>query len=146
MTHGTIAGMLLSDLVMGRENPWAEAYDPSRKPVKGLPDYLRENVNVAVQYTDWLTRGDVSSVEEIPPGGGAILRDGASKQAIYRADDGQLHARSAVCTHLGCVVQWNKAEKSWDCPCHGSRFDARGKVFHGPATKDLEPVEIRKIA
>ena len=146
MTHGTIAAMLLSDVIMGRENPWSEAYDPSRKPVKGLPAFLKENVNVAAQYTDWLTGGDVSSVDEIHPGAGAILRDGASKQAVYRSDDGALHAMSAVCTHLGCVVQWNKAEKSWDCPCHGSRFDALGKVINGPASKDLAPVEVRKIA
>ena len=146
MTHGTIAGMLLSDVIAGRENPWADAYDPSRKPLKGLPDFLRENLNVAAQYTDWLTGGDVSSAAEIQPGTGAILRDGAAKHAVYRSDDGQLHARSAVCTHLGCVVQWNKAEKSWDCPCHGSRFDAFGKVIHGPASKDLEPVELKKIA
>ena len=146
MTHGTIAGILLPDLIMGRENSWAEAYDPSRKPVKGLPDFLKENINVAAQYTDWLTGGDVSSAEEIPRGEGAILRDGVSKHAVYRDDEGQLHAMSAVCTHLGCVVKWNKAERSWDCPCHGSRFDAMGRVVNGPATKDLAAVERRKIA
>ena len=146
MTHGTIAGILLPDLIMGRENSWAEAYDPSRKPVKGLPDFLKENINVAAQYTDWLTGGDVSSAEEIPRGEGAILRDGASKHAVYRDDEGQLHAMSAVCTHLGCVVKWNKAERSWDCPCHGSRFDSMGRVVNGPATKELAAVERRKIA
>jgi len=146
MTHGTIAGILLSDLIMGRENPWTEAYDPSRKPVRGLAEFIKENVNVAAQYSDWVKGGDVASAGEIPAGEGAILRDGASKQAVYRADDGQLHAMSAVCTHLGCIVKWNNAEKSWDCPCHGSRFDAFGKVINGPATKDLAPVELRKIA
>ena len=146
MTHGTIAGILLSDLIMGRENPWTEAYDPSRKPVRGLAEFIKENVNVATQYSDWVKGGDVASAGEIPAGEGAILRDGASKQAVYRADDGQLHAMSAVCTHLGCIVKWNNAEKSWDCPCHGSRFDAFGKVINGPATKDLAPVELRKIA
>jgi glycine/D-amino acid oxidase-like deaminating enzyme/nitrite reductase/ring-hydroxylating ferredoxin subunit len=146
MTHGTIAGILLSDLIMGRENPWVEVYDPTRKPVRGLTEFVKENVNVAVQYADWVKGGDVASADEIARGEGAIIRDGASKQAVYRADDGQLHAMSAVCTHLGCVVKWNKAEKSWDCPCHGSRFDALGKVINGPATKELAPVELRKIA
>ena len=146
MTHGTIAAMLLSDLIAGRENTWSEAYEPSRKPLKGARDFLRENINVAAQYTDWVTGGDVSSIDEIHPGSGAILRDGASKQAVYRDDSGEVHAMSAVCTHLGCIVNWNMAEKSWDCPCHGSRFDALGKVIHGPAVKDLEGVKTRKIA
>src|SRR5688500_19484118 len=86
MTHGTIASMLLSDLIAGRENTWSEAYEPSRKPVKGARDFLRENINVAAQYADWVTGGDVSSIDEIHPGSGAILRDGASKQAVYRDD------------------------------------------------------------
>jgi glycine/D-amino acid oxidase-like deaminating enzyme/nitrite reductase/ring-hydroxylating ferredoxin subunit len=146
MTHGTIAGILLSDLIMGRENPWTEVYDPSRKPVRGLAEFIKENANVAAQYADWLKGGDVASAEEIPLGEGAVLRDGASKQAVYKADDGRLHAMTAVCTHLGCIVKWNSAEKSWDCPCHGSRFDAFGKVINGPATKELTPVEVRKIA
>jgi glycine/D-amino acid oxidase-like deaminating enzyme/nitrite reductase/ring-hydroxylating ferredoxin subunit len=146
MTHGTIAGILLSDLIMGRENPWTEVYDPSRKPVRGFTDFVKENVNVAVQYTDWLKGGDIASANDIPLGEGAILQDGVSKQAVYRADDGRFHAMSAVCTHLGCIVKWNKAEKSWDCPCHGSRFDSLGRVINGPATKDLAPVELRKIA
>jgi glycine/D-amino acid oxidase-like deaminating enzyme/nitrite reductase/ring-hydroxylating ferredoxin subunit len=146
MTHGTIAGMILPDLIMGREHPWAEAFEPSRKPLRGITEFVKENVNVAAQYTDWLTGGEVASVGEIPAGSGAIVRDGVSKLAVYRTDDGQLHAMSAACTHLGCVVNWNSAEKSWDCPCHGSRFDALGKAVNGPATKDLEAVDVRKIA
>jgi len=146
MTHGTIAGILLSDLIMGRENPWTEVYDPARKPVRGITEFVKENVNVAAQYTDWVTGGDVASVEDIPVGEGAVLRDGVSKRAVYRNEDGQLHAMSAVCTHLGCIVKWNTAEKSWDCPCHGSRFDSLGKVINGPATKELAPVDLRKIA
>ena len=146
MTHGTIAGMLLSDLVIGRENPWAEVYDPEPKAGRGVGGVPKENVNVAAQYTDWVTGGDVSTMDEIAAGSGAIVRDGTSKLAIYRTDDGELHAMSAACTHLGCVVNWNKAEKSWDCPCHGSRFDAYGKVINGPATKELAAVDARKIA
>jgi glycine/D-amino acid oxidase-like deaminating enzyme/nitrite reductase/ring-hydroxylating ferredoxin subunit len=146
MTHGTIAGMILPDLIAGRENAWAEAYDPSRTPLRGISDFVKENVNVAAQYTDWLTGGEVASVGEIPPGEGAIVRDGVSKLAVYRNANGQLHAMSAACTHLGCVVNWNAVEKSWDCPCHGSRFNAMGKAVNGPATSDLEAVDERKIA
>jgi glycine/D-amino acid oxidase-like deaminating enzyme/nitrite reductase/ring-hydroxylating ferredoxin subunit len=146
MTHGTIAGMLLPDLIMGRDNPWAEAFDPSRKVPRAVSRFLKENLNVAAQYGDWVTGGDVASADQIPAGSGAILRDGVSMLAIYRTDDGQVHAMSATCTHLGCVVAWNGAEKSWDCPCHGSRFDAFGKVVNGPATADLAPTDVRKIA
>jgi glycine/D-amino acid oxidase-like deaminating enzyme/nitrite reductase/ring-hydroxylating ferredoxin subunit len=146
MTHGTIAGMLIPDVIEGRENPWAEVYDPSRKPLRGLRQFIKENVNVAAQYTDWIKGGDVESTDQIPAGTGAVVQNGKSKLAIYRADDGHLYAMSATCTHLGCVVNWNKTEKSWDCPCHGSRFDAFGKVINGPATKELEAVDVRKIA
>jgi glycine/D-amino acid oxidase-like deaminating enzyme/nitrite reductase/ring-hydroxylating ferredoxin subunit len=146
MTHGTIAGMLLSDLVNGRSNPWADVYDPNRKAVRGFADFVRENLNVAGQYTDWVTGGDVNSVEEIPSGHGAVIRDGASKVAVYREETGKLHTMSATCTHLGCIVNWNDVEKTWDCPCHGSRFDSVGRVVNGPATRDLSSVDLRKTA
>ncbi|MFO0808531.1 MAG: FAD-dependent oxidoreductase [Gemmataceae bacterium] len=137
MTHGTIAGMLLSDLILGRVNQWAEVYDPSRTPVKAALDYARENLNVAGQYLDWVTGGDVASADEVKPGQGAVVRRGLSKVAVYRDEDGTKHECSAVCPHLGCVVHWNDAEMTWDCPCHGSRFT---KVTHGPAVADLAPV------
>jgi Rieske Fe-S protein len=143
MTHGTIAGMLITDLIQGRPNPWSEAYDPSRKPVRSAWDYLKENLNVAAQYADWLTPGDVKSLEAIASNDGAILRSGLSKLAAYRDDSGRLHLMSAVCPHLGCVVQWNGAEKTWDCPCHGSRFDCNGHVIQGPAASDLDPADER---
>ncbi|MEX0718208.1 MAG: FAD-dependent oxidoreductase [Planctomycetaceae bacterium] len=141
MTHGTIAGILLTDLILGRENPWATLYDPSRKPLRALGEYVKDATNMAAQYTDWLMGGDVGSADEIPHDSGAILRRGLSKVAAYRDENGTLHERSAVCPHLGCVVRWNPAEKSWDCPCHGSRFDKLGKVFNGPANRDLAPLE-----
>jgi Rieske Fe-S protein len=133
MTHGAIAGMLLSDLILGKENPWATLYDPTRKSLRGADTFAKENLNVAVQYGAWLTGGEVGSVDEIAAGSGAILRRGLSKVAVYRDDQGQLHERSAVCTHLGCIVQWNPAEKTWDCPCHGSRFNHGGQPINGPA-------------
>jgi glycine/D-amino acid oxidase-like deaminating enzyme/nitrite reductase/ring-hydroxylating ferredoxin subunit len=138
MTHGTIAGVLLTDLIMNRENPWAEIYDPSRKPFDAPLEYAKENLNVAAQYTDLATPGDVSSTDEIAAGEGAVIRRGLTKVAAYRDDAGALYERSAVCTHLGCVVRWNTGEKTWDCPCHGSRFDPRdGHPVNGPAIKGL---------
>jgi glycine/D-amino acid oxidase-like deaminating enzyme/nitrite reductase/ring-hydroxylating ferredoxin subunit len=139
LTHGTIAGMLLGDLIQGHENPWAGLYDPSRKPLRAAREFARENLNVARQYADYLTRGDVTSAEEIAAGSGAVMRRGLRKLAIYKDAQGNVHERSAVCPHLGCIVQWNGAEKTWDCPCHGSRFDCHGKVINGPANRDLAP-------
>lgn len=142
MTHGTIAGILLTDLIMDRANPWAELYDPSRKTVAAVKDYVEENINVGAQYLDLVTPGEIDSVDEIRKGEGCVLRSGLSKVAVYRDKDGTLHSLSAVCVHLGCVVTWNSAEKTWDCPCHGSRYDALGGVINGPANSDLPPVVI----
>jgi len=143
MTHGAIASILLTDLILGRENPWAALYEPSRKTLRAGLEFVRENVNVAAQYTDWLAGADVRSVNEVPAGCGAIVRDGARLIAAYRDESSTLHECSAVCTHLGCIVSWNAAEKSWDCPCHGSRFDVDGNVLNGPATAGLKPVVAR---
>jgi Rieske Fe-S protein len=96
---------------------------------------------VALQYADWVTSSEVESVREIQPGSGAVLRRGLSKVAVYRDEKGALHEMSAVCPHLGCIVQWNAAEHSWDCPCHGSRFDKQGKVINGPSNVDLSSTE-----
>lgn len=137
MTHGTIAGILLSDLLLGKTNPWTELYDPARKSIKAAGEFLKENINVVARYAEWLTSGDVSSADEIPPGGGAVLRRGVTKVALYRDDAGVLHEMSAMCTHLGCVVHWNDNEKTWDCPCHGSRFACEGGVMNGPANRGL---------
>ncbi len=141
MTHGTIAGILLTDLIQGRENPWATLYDPARKSLRALGTFLSENVNVAAQYVDWVTGGDVGSPSEVKAGEGAVLRKGLKKLALYRDEEGDRHTLSAVCPHLGCVVQWNTAEKTWDCPCHGSRFKATGEVINGPSLSGLASVE-----
>ena len=144
ITHGIIAGMLITDLIAGRENPWAKLYDPSRKTLKPrvLADYIAENANVVAQFRDYVSPGSAKSVDDIKPGEGAILRQGVKKIATYRDDNGELHGFSAVCPHLGCVVRWDACEKTWDCPCHGSRFDALGCVVNGPAISGLEPVAV----
>jgi glycine/D-amino acid oxidase-like deaminating enzyme/nitrite reductase/ring-hydroxylating ferredoxin subunit len=142
MTHGTIAGILLADLITGRENTWMQIYDPKRKTLKPIviADYAKENANVVAQLRDYLTSGDVSQANEIKAGEGALIRDGASKVAVYRDESGTLHRLSAVCPHLKCIVRWNATEKTWDCPCHGSRFDCLGHMVNGPASADLAPI------
>jgi len=138
MTHGTIAGMLITDLIAGRENRWARIYDPSRTPVRALKAFGRENANVAGQYIDLVTPGEVPDPSQVAPGHGAVIRRGTTKVAVYRSPDGQLEERSAICTHLGCVVRWNSLETTWDCPCHGSRFGTDGRVVNGPAVSPLQ--------
>ena len=141
MTHGTIGGMLVSDLILGRENPWAEVYDPSRLATQSIVEAVPEIIKSTVPYVDWATGGDVSSVDEIKNGEGAIIRDGTSKIAAYRDENGKLFKRSAVCTHMGCIVRFNSMEKTWDCPCHGSRFGVEGHPINTPAITPLAPVE-----
>ncbi|HEX5833358.1 MAG TPA: FAD-dependent oxidoreductase [Pyrinomonadaceae bacterium] len=140
MTHGTIAGMLLTDLLQGRKNPWEDLYSPSRITLRSLGEYAGENLNVAGQFTDYVTPGEISSVDELNPGEGAIMREGLSKLAVFRDEGGAVHKLSAVCPHLGCVVGWNSTEKTWDCPCHGSKYRADGRVYQGPANSDLSKV------
>ena len=143
MTHGTIAGMLLTDLILGRKNPWTALYDPSRISVNAptAGEFLKENLNVAKQYTDWVTPGDQENADHLTPESGCVIRKGMTKIAVYCDAEGTHHERSAVCPHLGCIVNWNSVERSWDCPCHGSRFDAMGKVINGPALSNLGNVE-----
>ncbi|HEV7299539.1 MAG TPA: FAD-dependent oxidoreductase [Tepidisphaeraceae bacterium] len=137
LTHGTLGAKLVTDLIRGRENPWTETYDPTRKPTHSLGEYVSENLNTAAQYVDLVTGSDVPNEEAIAPNSGAVMRDGLSKTAVHRDNLGQIHKCSALCTHLKGVVQWNEIEQTWDCPAHGSRFDPKGKVVMGPAVDDL---------
>ena len=141
MTHGTIAGMLLTDLIQGRQNEWAPLYDPARITLRAATEFMKENLNVAAQFRDYASGGDVTDAQQIKPGTGAIIRDGIKKLAVYRDSEGKSHTCSAVCPHLGCIVDWNHVESTWDCPCHGSRFNPSGTVLNGPANRGLEPVE-----
>jgi len=142
MTHTAIGAMIIRDQLMRRENPWIALYDPARKATHGLGEFAREQANTLSQYADWVKGGEVESAAEIAPGQGAVVRDGAAKLAVYRDDDGGLHAVSAMCTHLGCQVHWNSVERSWDCPCHASRFATDGAVLHGPANTALKAGEL----
>lgn len=144
MTNGTLAAMIIADLILERGNPWAEFYDPNRLNLRAsAPTMIKEGLNAARHLIgDRLTKGG-TSVAEIPPGEGEIVKIGGDRLAVYKDEQGRLHALSPVCTHMGCIVGWNSAEKSWDCPCHGSRFSVDGRVLHGPAVEDLEHKEVR---
>jgi glycine/D-amino acid oxidase-like deaminating enzyme/nitrite reductase/ring-hydroxylating ferredoxin subunit len=140
MTNGTAAALVLADLVRGRDNAWAELFDPSRiTPLASAPTLLKENAQVGMRFVgDRVTKPGTRSLEQLARGEGDIVRLDGEKVAGYRDEDGELIAVSPRCTHLGCQVNWNAAERSWDCPCHGSRFAPGGEVLHGPAVHRLE--------
>lgn len=138
ITHGSVAGILISDLIVKGESPWTEIYDPSRKPVKAAGTFLSENLTVAKNFAEYVAPGERSSWDELEPGEGAIVRKGLSKVAAFRDDSGKLFLRSARCPHLGCHVHWNSFERCWDCPCHGSQFAPDGTALNGPAFSPLD--------
>ncbi|CAM4179026.1 FAD-dependent oxidoreductase [Kibdelosporangium persicum] len=143
LSTSTFAAMILADLIAGRENPWAERFSPHRMTLSGTPTLAKLNAKVAVDLVgDRLTPADANDVAEIPEGQARVVRDGLGKKGVYRDPDGHLHGVSLRCTHLGCLVRFNAAEISWDCPCHGSRFDVDGNVLEGPATKPLPEREV----
>jgi Rieske Fe-S protein len=133
--------MIVSDLILERENPWTEVYEPSRLATQSVAEAIPEIISSTAPYVDWLTGGDVSSVDEIKPGKGAIISHGTTKIAAYRDDNGNVHQRSAVCAHLGCIVRFNTLEKTWDCPCHGSRYGIDGHPINTPAFTGLAEIE-----
>ncbi len=139
LTHGTLGAMLINDLIAKRDNPWAKLYDPLRKETN--LEFIKENANTTAQFKDYVTAGEVKNESEVKPGSGALMREGLKKVAVYRDDSGAVHKCSAVCTHLGCIVHWNDVEKSWDCPCHGSRFSAKGEPVMGPAVDGLSSLD-----
>ena len=139
LTNGVAAAEILADLIGGRTNPWASLFDPNRfKPAAQAKELVKENANVGWRFVrDKVGGGDFSSLDEIEPGQGGLVREGAGKVAAYRDEQGELHVLSPTCTHMGCTVKWNTAERSWDCPCHGSRFHYDGTVLQGPALDGL---------
>ena len=141
MTNTTCGAMIVRDLILGKANSWSELYDPGRISLGSTPEFIKENVNFFLQYYDWLTPGDVDKISEIANGDGAIIREGLDKVAVYKDEKGQPHFMTAVCPHLKCIVEWNGVESTWDCPCHGSRFDKLGRILNGPALKGLDPVK-----
>jgi glycine/D-amino acid oxidase-like deaminating enzyme/nitrite reductase/ring-hydroxylating ferredoxin subunit len=140
MTFGTLAGIMARDLATGVKNPWRELFDPHRKKLRGVVDYLIENKDYPFYLVrDRLAGGEESDLAQLQPGDGKIVRLGKEKVAAYRELDGTVKKLSPVCPHLGCIVHWNGAEKTWDCPCHGSRFAPNGERLGGPAEDPLDP-------
>jgi glycine/D-amino acid oxidase-like deaminating enzyme/nitrite reductase/ring-hydroxylating ferredoxin subunit len=145
MTHCTIGAMLITDQIMGRENPWEKLYSPSRVSLMAAKNFIKENANVAAQYTEWLDPKFKKGIDDLPQDEGVVFRKNGKMIAAYKTLDGEVEYMSAVCPHLAGVVAWNKAEKSWDCPCHGSRFDCHGAVIEGPSISGLKKFENHQL-
>ena len=137
MTSAIIASHIIPNLIENRFHPLSEIYDPKRPPIHNLTEFVKENMNVAYQYTDWLTGSEVKSEEDIPEDTGCLIRQGFSKNCVYHEQGDNYERKSAVCTHLGGIVHWNDIEKTWDCPAHGSRFNTHGTPIEGPAISEL---------
>jgi glycine/D-amino acid oxidase-like deaminating enzyme/nitrite reductase/ring-hydroxylating ferredoxin subunit len=141
LTYSAVAARLITDRITGRENPWKDLYDSRRfTPLASAKDFIKENLNVAAEYLKNLPfRADAAHFSEVKPGEGKTMEIDGEKYAVYRSPRNKLHVVSAVCPHLKCIVTWNGAETTWDCPCHGSRFTAEGMVLEGPALHNLQP-------
>ena len=143
MTFGTLSGMMLTDQILGRRNPWTELFDPGRTALRqGLWEYLKENKDYPYYLVrDRFAGAEGKSLRAVKRGEGKIIERNGKKVAASRDQSGAIVMRSAICTHMGCVVKWNDAERTWDCPCHGSRFTPKGDVISGPAESPLSPVQ-----
>lgn len=139
LVYGTLAAMIISDMILEKENAWAETYRFNRfTPLKSFKEFFKEGVDVTTRYfTDGRDKGDEETIENLAPGQAAVFKLNGEKLAVYKDSNGTAHIVSAVCPHQKCTVHWNAAELSWDCPCHGSRFSIEGRVLEGPAISDL---------
>jgi glycine/D-amino acid oxidase-like deaminating enzyme/nitrite reductase/ring-hydroxylating ferredoxin subunit len=146
-TFGTLAGMIITDLILGRSNPYSELFEARRiSPIAGAKDFIVENSDALAHFIGDRLKSPAKSLDDVPAGEGRIVELDGTRAAVYRGEDGEMHAVSAVCTHVGCIVHWNNSEKTWDCPCHGARYSPTGKVINGPATKDLRALPVPHLA
>lgn len=141
MTHGVLSALINADLITMGKSEWAHVYAPDRKPVAAVGNYLRENATALKNFAEYLTPGEINSLDELKAGQGAILRQGLSKLAAYRKPSGEVQLHSAACTHIGCQLHFNSFEQTWDCPCHGSIFGTDGEPLNAPAISGLQPAE-----
>lgn len=144
LVYGTLSAMIIRDQITGQNSKWVNLYDATRKqPLKSGPKFLKENIDVATHYLKDLTTAK-DTFDQLKAGDGKVVKKDGKRLAVHRNEDGELQVLSAVCTHMGCNVHWNQAEQTWDCPCHGSRFDTDGTVIEGPAFEPLQknPVSI----
>ena len=137
MTHGVAGSLLNSALILAKEAKWVDVYEPARKTPSAFGNFLRENTTVVKNFAEYLAPGELSSLDELKPGHGGIIRQGLSKIAAYRDGSGELYTQSVACTHLGCHLHWNSFECCWDCPCHGSQFAIDGTPLNAPAISGL---------
>jgi glycine/D-amino acid oxidase-like deaminating enzyme/nitrite reductase/ring-hydroxylating ferredoxin subunit len=143
LTFGTLTAIMAADRILGATNPWTELFDPSRKKIRGGAwDYFKENKDYPYYLIrDRVAGTDGKSLRAVPRGAGRVLDLDGQQVAVYRDEHGAVTKRSAICTHMSCTVHWNDAERTWDCPCHGSRFHPDGSVIGGPAESPLKPIE-----
>lgn len=143
ITNGVAGSLTLLPLIVGEDSRYASLFDPARKSTAStsIGEFIRGQAGAAKNYAEFVTGGEIASADELEPGQGGILRRGLHKIAVYKDENGAVTERSAVCTHLGCIVHWNGLEKCWDCPCHGSQFAVDGQVLNGPAVKSLQAAE-----
>lgn len=144
ITNGVAGSLTLLPLIIGEDSRYAPLFDPARKSpnsTASIGEFVRGQAEAVKNFSEYLRPGDAASVDELAPGEGAVIREGLSKVATYKAGDGTITRRSAACTHMGCLVHWNSFEKCWDCPCHGSQFAPDGQVLNGPAVKPLAAAE-----
>ncbi|MCA1367124.1 FAD-dependent oxidoreductase [Bradyrhizobium sp. BRP14] len=141
LTTGVAGALLIRDLIDDGISPWADVYDPGRLMLRGAIEFARENVDAAKHWAARLGGGEVASLNDVRPGEGALVKLDGKMTAAFRTEEGDLKLCSASCTHMGCVVRWNRFEQCWDCPCHGSHFSADGEPLQGPAFKPLPKVE-----
>ncbi len=141
MTFGTVAAMMVRDWICGDKSPWSRLLSPSRRTISSALEYVRENVDFPIRMITDRLQVEKGDPETIAPGSAAVFKFHGKRVAAFRSPEGKLHVCSAICPHLGCIVAWNPAEQTWDCPCHGSRFRPDGKVIAGPAEAGLQAME-----
>jgi Rieske Fe-S protein len=139
ITNAVAGSLTILPLILGEESRFAALLAPSRKSISipSLKEFAQDQAGAAKNFAEYVTPGEISSADELSPGEGAVVREGLSKIAVYKASDGKITRHSAICTHLGCLVHWNGLEQCWDCPCHGSQFATDGEVLNGPAVRAL---------
>lgn len=147
MVYSSVAAILLKKILLNEESPYLDLFNPNRiKPVAGFVNFIKHNADTARQFAGkWFPHEELNDLSNLAAGEGKVVDYNNHKIALYKDDDGQLHAVHPACTHLKCEVHWNNAEKSWDCPCHGARYSFNGNVLTGPADTDLEPISIRSL-
>jgi glycine/D-amino acid oxidase-like deaminating enzyme/nitrite reductase/ring-hydroxylating ferredoxin subunit len=147
ITYSHVAALVLSGLIVGEESPYSELFSPARlKPVAGFTEFVKHNADVVKQFVGkWFGQETIETLASLAPGEGKVVKYEGQSLGLFKDEKGIIHAVNPACTHLKCSVDWNIAEQSWDCPCHGARYSCEGKVLNGPASKDLEQIEIRSL-